>query len=154
MCQMVFVGADGPLPLIPWDKDCMAFHARVLDAKEDAVRTQFSKSHIYYLGGSEGCGCSFGEADVPLEILEPDALALQRKDIGALREYLVDALRVQGNLELYVVQWDDMDKPPLWRGSISPDEISGDSLAFANREFLVVQPWTGVRESQEAHDEQ
>ena len=157
MCQMVFLGADGTLPLIPWNRDAMAFNVQELKANEEPVRAHFSKSHVYYLGGSEGCGCSFGDEAAEQGLSEDDPtdaeyLALKRRDIASLQAYLASAVEARGSLELYAVQWDDMGKAPLWRGSISPVEVAGDDFHFANREFLVVQPWSGSRESQERHE--
>ena len=59
MCMMVYIASDCLLPTSAWDETRPSFHVRELVERDEPVRRQFSKPHVYYVGSHEGCGCGF-----------------------------------------------------------------------------------------------
>src|SRR5829696_3612944 len=98
MCMVVYVAADTPLPLIPWDERTPAFHVTELRPEVAAVRAHFSKPYVYYAGSHEGCGCGFSYGwwndDAELN-------ARNRETVRQLGAYLDAATRAAGPIELY-----------------------------------------------------
>jgi hypothetical protein len=70
MCWVLYLAADRPLPLQPFDQRAPAFNVAELTSHEDGVRQQFSKPFVYSLGAHTHCGCGFdrGQANPDLEL--------------------------------------------------------------------------------------
>src|SRR5262249_32663772 len=92
MCMMLYLASDKPLPVVPWREGLPGLNVHALEDWEygDDVRARFTKSHVYYVGSFQRCGCGFiGKFD--------EAVSCRR----ALRDYLADALARGATLELY-----------------------------------------------------
>lgn len=133
MCMMLYVASDKPLPLVTWDKGNPNFNVKELDEHSKAVRKQFSKPHIYYLGSHEGCGCGFSYGQYDYDEEEDKAA---RESVRRLSEYLSQAIDIAGPLELYSC-WDgDQEDEPEFQESMMPQEIGGEAFWFKERQFI------------------
>src|SRR5262249_21994682 len=130
MCMMVYLAADRPLPLIPWDEERPDFWVRAIIPCEVRVRKQFTKPHVYYGGAHSGCGCGFRYGLVPIE--GEDRFAQQhreeeeqaRESVRRLSAYVADAVD-EGSVEIYAC-WDgDQEAAPEERSVIAPAGLGG-----------------------------
>jgi hypothetical protein len=139
MCWMVYVASDQPLPTTAWDPARPLFHVIDLRARDEPVRCQFSKPHVYYVGSHEGCGCGFQYGE-HAELEEEDAatLAAARDSRRRLAAFLSAALRQESALELFAC-WDgDQAAPAEHRGRLRPAELLRERTFFREKELLVV----------------
>jgi len=44
----LFIAADRPLPIVPWQKQHPTFNVQGLSDREQAVRKHFTKAHVFY----------------------------------------------------------------------------------------------------------
>jgi hypothetical protein len=72
MCWVLYVAADLPLPLQPFDRVAPEFNVAVLTPREEPVRGQFSKPFVYRVGAHTLCGCGFDRGQ-PRTIAGSDA---------------------------------------------------------------------------------
>jgi len=138
MCMMVYVASDHPLPTSAWDEARPGFHVEELSKRDEAVRKQFSKPCIYYVGSHEGCGCGFQYGQY--EELEQDReeSAAVEESRRHLSEFLATALQGQAEVELFAC-WDgDQAATPEHRGRMSPSDLLRDHAHFREKELLVV----------------
>ena len=54
MCMAVYIAADQPLTLVPWDEAHPAFYLADVDPADLPVLSQFTKAHVAYAGSHEG----------------------------------------------------------------------------------------------------
>lgn len=137
--MMVYIAADGPLPLIEWEENVTAFCVLDLSGDEKRVSKQFSKPFIVYAGSYGGCSCGFSYGDFSAED-EDDARedALARESVRQLSEYLSN-LAGNGFVELFAC-WDgDKEAEPEERQAVTPDYFGGDAFSFKEKQFLVVE---------------
>ena len=60
MCYAVYLGTDVGLQVSEFNVNKPDFYIGEIDKlKEGAVRNQFTKRNVYYIGSHEGCGCGF-----------------------------------------------------------------------------------------------
>jgi len=132
----VYVGADRPLPTIDWDEAKPAFYVEALRTDEQAVRCQFTKPNVYYVGSHEGCGCGFQLGPHP----DPDdnELPLRRASLDAFREYLRDSLTGVGDLELFACWEGDQEAEVVHRRRLTPDSLLDEAFHFLQRELSVM----------------
>ncbi len=133
--MMLYVASDKPLPLVTWDKDNPNFNVKELDENSKAVGRQFSKPYVYYLGSHQSCGCgfSYGQYDYGEE---EDKAA--RESVRKLSEYLAQAVKVAGPLELYSC-WDgDQEDKPEFYESMTSEKIGGEVFWFQERQFIKI----------------
>jgi hypothetical protein len=117
MCLGVFVASGQPLDLVPWDDQLPAFNVVPLSEHEEAVRGQFSLSHVVYAGAHTGCSCGFlSDKD------DPPAVSRSR---AALVEYIRRAVQV-GPVEVFVCWEGDYGKAAHVRGERSPEALASD----------------------------
>lgn len=136
MCRVLYIAADRPLPLIPWNPESPEFHVTEVDDREASVKSQFSKPFVYYAGSHQGCGCAYDLESV--SIGEPDELTSARGSREALVDYLRDGVEAVGSLELYTC-WDgDWAEPSVQRISIAPTALAPEELWLPERTFAVV----------------
>ena len=136
MCRVLYIAADRPLPLIPWDPENPGFHVIELTEREAPVKNQFAKPLVYYAGSHQGCGCAYDLASI--SIGEPEQLPNARRGREALVTYLQAALDAAGPLELYTC-WDgDWSDPPVQRISIDPSALSPEKSWLPERTFAFV----------------
>lgn len=135
MCMMVYIASDIPLPLIPWSKDKPAFHVQELTQRDAAVRRQFSKPNVYYVGAHEGCGCGFQHPEFDVDAEAQSQTTESRRRLG---EYLRQALSQQQSIELFAC-WDgDQAKRPEYRDAVRLDEWLQSRSHFREKELLVI----------------
>ncbi len=140
--MILYLAADQPLSLIPWDDTRPAFHVTELPANRAAVRRQFSRPFVYYAGSHEGCGCGFqyGEYEVDDSDAEEWAEAALREDSRKrLVEYLKAALTKVSSVEVYAC-WDGDEALPQEHRDHGPvDRLLTDRTFFREREYFLVE---------------
>jgi hypothetical protein len=144
MCKMVYVASGRALPLIEWQENNPGFWVRELREAEEAVRKQFTKPSVYYLGSHEGCGCGFAYGIWPIADDSPyaerrhDEERAGRESVRRLAEYLSEAVE-DGEVELYAC-WDgDQESNPDEQATITPLDIGGPAYEFKESQFLIIQ---------------
>ena len=121
----LFIAADGPLPLVPWDDSRPAFHVDALSAHYEAVRRHFTKPYAYYVGAHTECSCgfSYGQIDPTDESDRADDRA-GRASVLALKHYVEAAIQKVGSVEMFSSwegYWDQeaeqrLEITPAWFG--------------------------------------
>jgi hypothetical protein len=138
VCMMVYLAADLPLRIIPWDEAAPAFNTSALGPSEERVRRQFGKGHLLYAGSHEGCGCGFQLGQYPADQTEPEERTRRRESLRALAAYLRGEVARVGTIELYAC-WDgDQEEPPAHRRALTPSAVDADTFFFLERELSVV----------------
>lgn len=138
MCMMVYVASDSPLPTLAWDEARPGFYVEELSERDEAVRRQFSKPCVYFVGSHEGCGCGFQYGQY--EGLEEDQeqLAAAKESRRGLSDFLAVALQHQPGVELFAC-WDgDQSATPDYHGRMCPSDLHRDRAHFREKELLVV----------------
>jgi hypothetical protein len=142
LCIIVYLAADSPLPLVPWDAARPAFHVTELPTERAAVRGQFARPHVYYAGSHEGCGCGFQYGEYELDDPDADELAEEaqrRESRKRLTDYLTSALTIMPSVELYAC-WDGDEILPREHASrIQPQMLIRERTFFRKREHMLVQ---------------
>lgn len=140
MCQALYIAADTPLPLIPWDEESsQPLVVRELRPAEEAVRSHFSKSHVYFVGTYEGCGCAFNFGrDYPDWEVEEEELVAARQSIDSLSSYI----RETGAEELYWCSSEEEDEPPASFRRVTLEQLRSKAFAFQERELLTIEAYT------------
>ena len=136
MCMMVYVAADQPLDVIPWDKAKPGFHVSELEPRESRVRMQFNAANIYYAGSHEGCGCGFQFGN-SMEYEGSDH-QLMRASLDAFAAYLDQQLKRVARIELFAC-WDgDQASAQEVRREITPEALRSQDFYFREKEFVRV----------------
>ena len=144
MCLVVYLAADRPLPLIPWDENARGFHVTELAGeKDEPVRGQFTKPHVYYAGSQLICGCGFNYGQSPESEDDPLELALKAKTLRDMSEYLARALEDGGTIELFACWEGDQAAPPEHRRELTPDSFGEDGFVFEEKELILVRGSVG-----------
>ena len=138
MCLVVYLAADAPLPLVPWDAECPAFHVAPLSPEETAVAARFTKPHVVYAGSHEGCGCGFDYGQWEGE--KRDEVAAARASVRALGEYLAAATAAVGPVELYACWGGDQGLEPVGRIALTPADLGGAAFWFEERTLALFSP--------------
>jgi len=139
MCLMVYLAADRPLPLMPRDEGRPVFLVRELTERDEPVRRQFTRAHLYYTGAYEDCGCGFQYGEDP-EVEELEQVIRAEESRRALVKYLRNALSAVPVVELFAC-WDgDQAAEPSYRSRVSPDDLLKGRTFFRERELLAVVP--------------
>ena len=134
MCLAVFLAADRPLPLVPFDEARPSFNVTELDPGERAVRGRFSKRHVYYLGAYTGCSCGF----TPDADEEEEAARRSREDLVSWLQRLLDA-DTDASVELFTC-WDgDYLEPAAERVVLSPSQLGDPDRWFDEFVFATVR---------------
>ncbi len=90
MCWVLYLAADRPLALHPFDPAAPGFNLAELAPREQVVRGQFGKPFVYRLGAHTWCGCGFDRGQVgPDQQREMEAT---EASLRHLRAYLGEAL--------------------------------------------------------------
>jgi hypothetical protein len=138
MCLAVYLAADKPLRLVPWDEAAPRFHTCRLGPDEERVKCQFAKPHLTYAGSYEGCGCGFQLGEYPAELLDPDELALRRESLRELAAFLREELPRVGPIQLFACWEGDQEAPPEHRRALTPADIEGERFFFLQKEISTV----------------
>ncbi len=137
MCLVLYMSSDRMRPTIAWDEATPSFH--VLSEDPDSLRTrkQFSKSHIYYLGSDNGCGCGFSrEYDDCID--DPNELKSKDSNRRLLHKYLSECLTDEQSLELYSCWSGDEDANLEFQRTIPVDEILSENFFFSEKQLTIV----------------
>lgn len=133
MCMVIYIAADIPLPLVPWDEHAPGFHTTVPQEKKGmSVRKHLTKPYVVYAGSHQRCGCGFfvdddSDCDVP-------------EDSRRLAAYLSEAIRRGSSVELFAC-WDgEENRAPKRHRVLTPGEIGKGGLEYGETELLTVVP--------------
>jgi hypothetical protein len=138
--MMVYLAADAPLPLVPWDEQKPGFHVDEISESEEGVREQFQKPYVVYVGSHEGCGCGFQYGKWPEGTQEAGELALCQASKAALSDYLTEQAGLVGRVELFAC-WDgDQEAIVEHQRSFAPGELAKPEFFFLEKELIAVGP--------------
>ena len=135
MCMMIYLAADQPLRMIPWNDADPGFHVSAPAPDEERVRCQFKSGNVVYAGAYEGCGCGFQYGQYPSENYESQELEQRRRSLNQFAEYLRGELARVGAIEAYAC-WDgDQDSPPEHHRTLTPSSLEADDFFFHQKEL-------------------
>ena len=139
MCWVLYIAADHPLPLIPWQPEAPAFNVTPLREVDEAVRARFAAGNVAYLGSHTGCGCGFdpGQANPA----HPDEARDNATSLAALRAYVEARAEASAarRVELYTC-WDgDEGMEPHHRLEITADALHLAMEWFPERSHVTVR---------------
>ena len=141
MCTLVYIAADGPLPTIPWDDTNPAFHVVELTSPEDRrVESQFRKSHIYYMGAHEKCGCGFQYGQHPLADDDPDKMERKRETMIRLAKYVSEAVTIYGSVQIFACWCGDQELPSTGHVTMKVTQLRSEPFWFSERLILTIVP--------------
>jgi len=137
MCMMIYIATNKLLPLVPWDEQRPGFNVSELNvAYSNGVERQFKRTYIYEVGAYTGCGCGFSYGQYGGANEQEEAAS--RESVRRLSEYLFEAIKEAGALELYAC-WDgDQHLAPDRRILLRLAEIGGDTFQFEERTYARV----------------
>ena len=141
MCWVLYLAADRELPLVPWTEQSPAFNVQSLPEAERGVTVQFSKSHVYAVGAHTRCACGFDRGQATPD--QPGELRASEVSLAALADYLRDAVRQAGSLELYSCWWGDQAATPDQRLRLGVEDFTPTMDWFPDRTFAVVDVSAG-----------
>jgi hypothetical protein len=133
MCLAVFISSDHQLPERPWADQSPGLGVSPLSERDESVRRQFERSHVYFVRAHSGCACGFSPEQEWNE-------TARRESVAALSMYLQDALR-SGPVDLFVCWHDaaDFEAPPKQRFRLAPAELADRSDWTVERTFVEIQ---------------
>jgi hypothetical protein len=166
MCKQVYLGADRPLPLVPWQPEAPGLHVREVDATNpeaacmNAVRRWFRGRYVYHVGSWMGCSCGLSYRDRSARDPEIEAGMRERyaargedydarqrrfaemdeqgrKDVRDLAAYLARVTQ-EGDVELYACMVGEEDDEPQTRDVVSPSEFGGELFDFRSGAYFLV----------------
>ena len=137
MCYAIYVASDSPLDLIPWDLEDRKLNVSKITARDEVIRSRFTKPHVYYVGSHLGCGCGFFyESSLGPEDDEKVVATEVKRSLEELKGYLRESLVRSQELELYV-SWEG-EKPTSPIKSVSLGVQSIQQLELHERWFYVI----------------
>jgi hypothetical protein len=131
--MMVFIAAETPLPLIPWDKERPAFAVKELHESYDAVRKQFDVPYVYFVLSYQGCGCGF-----QAKKLGKKERRFAKTSLKSFSEYVAGNMR-QGakKIQLYACWAGGEANEPIKRRQVKPDIFLLPNFCFEEKgEFM------------------
>lgn len=136
MCWVLYLAADRPLALHPFDPAVPGFNVAELAPREEVVRGQFGKPFVYRLGAHTWCGCGFDRGQVGPD--QPREMEATEASLRHLRAYLGEALELAGPVELFSCWEGDQGAAPdhRWRRGIR--EFGPRMDWFPDRTFVEV----------------
>ena len=137
MCMAVYIAADEPLAIVPWNEDHPAFYLASVDPSDSPVLVQFTKPHVAYAGSHEGCGCGFQYGEYP-EFREPDEAVARRASLDQFAAYLAAETTRIGPIELYACWEGDQAAPVEHRRALTPVDLRSEDFFFLQKEFSLV----------------
>ena len=140
MCLAIFIAADYPLPITPKEQHLNQMRVSELLPDQESMRKRFSKPYIYEVTtNGDGCACAFQyEPDWEGEPLIAEENERSRACLSQLSAYLAAALNSSGQLELYAGYCDELDGPPTYHGTITPEQLSLSRLNQEERKFFTI----------------
>ena len=136
MCMAVYLAADVRPPLVAWDKTRPSFTVMELTSKIDrAVRAQFSKPYVVYVGSHEGCGCGFNYGQYP-DLHNHGDETENRRSVAALASYVGNLLSKVEEVEVFSCWEGDQGGPVESRRTVGLPHLGGVAFRFRERELL------------------
>jgi hypothetical protein len=130
----VYIAADQPLALVPWDDAHPAFYVAGVAPSDLQVLGQFTKAHVAYAGSHEGCGCGFQYGEYP-EFREPDEAVARRASLDQFAAYLAHEIPRVGPIELYACWEGDQAAPIEHRRELTPMDLRSEDFFFLQKEL-------------------
>lgn len=133
MCRVLYIAADASLELVP-DRSAAPLSVRPIESSEEAVRRQFTKPHVYFIGAHPGCSCGFSYG------FGADVNGEGRESVRELHTYLGRALASLGVVELYAC-WNGEEAEPRQdslRLTLPTFSADAPQFEFGDRTFMVV----------------
>lgn len=137
MCMAVYIAAEQPFALVPWDDSHPAFYLATVDSSDLPVLAQFTKQHVAYAGSHEGCGCGFQYGKRP-EFREPDDAAARRASLDQFADFLAREIPRIGPIELYACWEGDQAASVEHRRALTPTDLRSESFFFLEKELSLV----------------
>jgi hypothetical protein len=137
MCLAIFIAANHRLPLSPKEQSGNAMHVAELQSSDEVVRKQFSNPYIYEIIGKDGCACDF-QYDPRTDELLPQESRQAQANLLQLATYLTEALNAGSSLELYAGYCDELARPPIFRGTITPEELISNQFDQSESKFFTI----------------
>jgi len=132
MCNMLYIGADQELPLIPWDERAPAFHVEPLSEGVEAVRNVFGVPYVYYAGSHDKCGCGFQLGEFPDP--EDEEAPAMRRSLNLLADYVEQQLARVCRLSFYACWAGGESAEPVRRRSVTAEQLRGEDFFFLEKE--------------------
>jgi hypothetical protein len=130
----LFIAADNPLPVITWDEATPAFHVQELSEWEQAVRQQFTRRYVYFLGAHTGCSCGFAYGQMPPGTAADESEeAAGRLSVSQLQAYLATAVQQQREVELFACWEGDWELPREAHHDVAPGWFGGETFRLPER---------------------
>jgi hypothetical protein len=137
MCLVLYLGSDKRRPLIAWDEAAPRFHVKDDDDDAKKASTHLRKSHVYYVGSDNGCGCGFRQEHDSM-IDDAEQLASKTDNQTLLHEYINRCLADEDSIELYSCWSGDEAQPMEFDRTICVDELIDSDFWFAERQRTIV----------------
>jgi len=137
MCMAVYIAANSPLTLLPWNAASPQFYVAAVDSEDVAARGQFTEAHVYYAGSHEGCGCGFQYGQYPE--FEDDERPLKRASLDQFATYLDSVVARVGPIRVFACWEGDQTAPVSHRRDLTPNALRRGDFFFLEREMSVVR---------------
>jgi hypothetical protein len=139
MCLVLYLSSDRRRPEIAWNESEPRFHVKRDDPDAARANKNCSKSHIFYVGSDNGCGCGFRqEHDYTSD--DPEQETSKRDNQQRLHDYVATCLADESSVELFSVWSGDEELEPEHSRTISPSEILDPDFHFLERQLTTVIP--------------
>jgi hypothetical protein len=136
----LYVASDVPILAPSWSEGCPGFHVQPLSESDNAVRIQFSKPYVVYVGAHTGCSCGFTYGQIePTSDEEAEQERLSKQSVEALRAFLHEGLGSVPELELFSCWEGDQTAAPLVRLRVTPDHFAGGSFDLPEKAFFRIR---------------
>lgn len=156
MCIMVYIAANTELPLVSRFNETNYIYVEPIPHTEPPIIPALTKSHVYYVGSYQGCGCGFAYDDTPSDsrgimrlfrrrselvksVNEEDMK--RRRSVQELVTYLADNINRAGVIELYSCWAGDESSNPEQVSAITIAELTpGSKFSFEEKHLLIIRP--------------
>lgn len=135
------MAADKEMPLIPFDIDYDKYlYVTELNDLDTAVKKQFTKKYVYYVGAYEGCGCGFSYGQY--EVLDDDDQKQResgKKSLEQLFNYIKTNIVGLKEIELFSCWAGNEESRPEYREIIELRKFKlGDAFYFKENQFIII----------------
>ena len=146
MCFVLYIAADRPLPLIPWEPNADCVHTDNVPDSDTAIYSHFTRRHVYFVGSDTHCGCGYRNASYqngswPEEEWRPDddtrhitAQPNHERLVRLVREHLAG----EESFELYGAWESSFIDPTLCHQDITIERLLELDFYFRDRGHYTV----------------
>ena len=144
---MLYLGSDRERQTSDWDESNPKFYVEKGDSQfsekgtpieaTEAVKLNFSKKFVYYVGSHEGCGCGFRQDGFWMQ--DEEEIQKTAENQKHLFEYISECLKDENNIEIYACWAGSENEPTQTKRNISVREIVKSDFFFKEDEFLVIE---------------